>query len=93
MSAIGVSSMEYGQKGYFGTFKAPLFGDETTDNINERGACIEFRCPGRVIDGGTPVSDVATLLNVQVLSQERHFCNITYVYISLTIKSCLNNHT
>lgn len=93
MKAIGVSSMEYGQKGYFGTFQAPLIWDETTNNRNERGACIEFRCPGRVIDGGTPVNDVATLLKVQVLSQEGHFCNITYVYISLSIKFCLDHHT
>lgn len=69
--------MDHTSNIYVGRFKAPLIWDETTNNRREKAVCVEFRCPGRLIDGTTTINDVATLLRVQILSQEGHFCNIT----------------
>ncbi|XP_056002603.1 cartilage intermediate layer protein 1-like [Ostrea edulis] len=85
LEATGVSMMDHTSNIYVGRFKAPLIWDETTNNRREKAACVEFRCPGRLIDGTTTINDVATLLRVQILSQEGHFCNITNVAAGLNI--------
>ncbi|XP_062620422.1 cartilage intermediate layer protein 2-like [Saccostrea cucullata] len=86
LRAIGVSRMEYvSNVPFFGTFQAPIIWDETTNNRREKAACIEFRCPGRLIDGTNVINNIATLLRVQILSQEGHVCNITNVASGLNI--------
>ncbi|XP_062575426.1 cartilage intermediate layer protein 2-like [Saccostrea cucullata] len=86
LQAIGVSKMEYVSNiPFFGTFQAPIIWDETTNNRREKAACIEFRCPGRLIDGTNVINNIATLLRVQILSQEGHVCNITNVASGLNI--------
>ena len=81
LEAVSVSTLEYGNYQPVGTYLAPLIWDETTNNRDERAACIEFRCPGIVRDGSTVVSNVATRLRAQIVSQEGYYCNITSVYL------------
>lgn len=78
LNAYGTSTLEYGNFQPIGTDRAPLIWDETTNNRNERAACIEFRCPGIVRNGSTVVPNVATRLRAQIISQEGgYYCNIT----------------
>ncbi|KAL4224563.1 Hemicentin-1 [Mactra antiquata] len=50
----------------YGSYNVGPMSEPTMSNVDERAACIEFRCSGLVNDGGTISTDVDTFLQVKL---------------------------
>ncbi|XP_021340053.1 cartilage intermediate layer protein 1-like [Mizuhopecten yessoensis] len=60
----------------YGTYFTSPYWDESTDNRYSKAACIEFRCPGLVVDGATTTQNVPTLVLIHVASTQDARCTM-----------------
>jgi len=63
-SKIGDASLDD-----FGSVDMSAYPNPTLDESSRhiRGACIEYRCPGLVIDGGKTIYDLSTVVDVNIV--------------------------
>lgn len=63
---IAISRQGDKNGGQYGSYNVGPMSEPTLSNTIDRAACIEFRCPGLVNDGGAISTDVSTFLEVKL---------------------------
>ena len=84
-SRVGDSSLDQ-----FGTIDLSAYPDPTklSSARHIRGACIEYRCPCLIVDGGKTSYDISTIVDVNiVLSNKTTACRMRLQFTSVHINS------
>lgn len=73
---IGISRKENASREQYGMYNVAPQPDKTYSTLDERAACVEFRCPGIVNDAGKITKNVATHLEVRLNPKPKIPCRI-----------------
>ena len=77
MRVIGVSYLEKNKGEQFGTYNVGPKPDPDSPDTAQRGACIEFRCPGYIKDGSKEYFDKPTVVAVNINTGNKNLkCSI-----------------
>jgi len=69
MRIVATSKIGDASQNEFGTVDMSAYPNPTRGSVfhNDRGACIEYRCPGLVIDNGNYIYDLSTVVEVHLV--------------------------
>ena len=78
LRVISKSHLEEAERETFGTHDVGPIPDHDTGDLTNRAACVEFRCPGLIKDGGKESFNRSTFVSGRLMSNETLRCTLRY---------------